>query len=217
MSHAPGLGLFLEKNRFLTAASHNQLSPSLVHVINLWGVTLSTHTRYDEEPLLNRTVQSISLALSNPERQGDAYTHRIIETIQAEYLLSQYFFYKGRVLEGNLHMITAISMVVSTRMHQIGSPSMAGLRSSLLEPPKDAVEEGERVHAFWAVLALNNCWTSIIGSTSNFDYTTNEENRVDTPWPMDMEFYAQVNDLRCIQIMRSYSSLFSGGLSAPSK
>uniref|UniRef100_A0A0W0ETK6 Zn(2)-C6 fungal-type domain-containing protein n=1 Tax=Moniliophthora roreri TaxID=221103 RepID=A0A0W0ETK6_MONRR len=193
MSHASIMGFFLEKTRFIAAVSDARLSPSLLDVVYLWGVTLSkSPVECDEEALLRKAVQSVALALANPEKRGSMYTNKLVETIQAKYLIAQYFFHKGRILEGNLHMIAAMSLVMSTKMHQINSATVPGPPGlALLEPPRDAIEEGERIHAFWGVLALNNCWTTIIGSTSNMEYTSKDGSRVDAPWPMEMEQYAQ--------------------------
>ncbi|KAJ6525004.1 hypothetical protein B0H19DRAFT_1085120 [Mycena capillaripes] len=49
--------------------------------------------------------------------------------------------------------------------------------SSSLPPPRDAIEEAERI---------NNCWTTADGSPSNISHT-GPDLRIHTPWPLDVD------------------------------
>ncbi|KAK7041656.1 hypothetical protein VNI00_009263, partial [Paramarasmius palmivorus] len=76
-----------------------------------------------------------------------------------------------------------MSLVISVGLHRIRSRDSP---MALLPPPADAVEEGERINALWAVLSLNNCWTSVEGAPSNTSGLG-----IDTPWPQEMEVYVK--------------------------
>lgn len=49
----------------------------------------------------------------------------------------------------------------------------------------DAVDEGERINAFWTVLIVNNYWVASHGSPSAMPCDV----PVDTPWPLEMSEY----------------------------
>ncbi|KAL0563296.1 hypothetical protein V5O48_018775, partial [Marasmius crinis-equi] len=85
-------------------------------------------------------------------------------------------------------MTKALSLVIAARLHTIRSAD--GTWPSCLLPPADAIEEGERINAFWTVLSMNNCWTAIDSSPSSMMYTDEPGMRIDTPWPEDTDTYA---------------------------
>ncbi|KAJ7105905.1 hypothetical protein C8R44DRAFT_806264 [Mycena epipterygia] len=58
----------------------------------------------------------------------------------------------------------------------------------------DALEEGERISAFWSVLTLNNCWAGMDGSPSNVAYGPGGL-QIDTPWPLEARHYAERQNL----------------------
>jgi len=150
---------------------------------------------------IRRALQTVSTGL-----QGN-HSQKVIQTIQAEALVAQFLFGNGRLLEGRYHVTAAVSLVLSAKLNKIaggGRMPSAGFSGSagvgrgagtvsgeILPVPRDAVEEGERIHAFWTVLWLNNLWTAIDGLPSNVAYTTDDA-RVDTPWPLEFGDYKQV-------------------------
>ncbi|KAJ6528154.1 hypothetical protein B0H19DRAFT_896155, partial [Mycena capillaripes] len=103
---------------------------------------------------------------------GTHHHNTVLHAIQAEVLLSHYFLRDTRFLEGKYHIATAVSLAISSRLHHFrsGDPNSHSERdvlrsaSSKLPLPRDASEEAEPVNAFWAVLALDNCWTTADGS-----------------------------------------------------
>lgn len=119
----------------------------------------------------------------------------IVHCVQAEVFLSQYFFVNGRTLEGKYRISNATSMVLGAGFHKIRSSDAyafqgrAGTHSVL--PPRDPVEEGERINALWQVVIMNACWTAADGSPSNIAYDV-PESRIDAPWPLDSGSYSQV-------------------------
>jgi hypothetical protein len=118
--------------------------------------------------------------------------------IQAEVLLSLYFFRAGRFLEGKYHCSAAVSMIMGTRMHKIRSmhdlqmPPYTSLGETISLPhPADAIEEGERIIGFWTVYALHNCWSSALGSPMPLPFEAHGA-QIDTPWPLDVDQYEHV-------------------------
>ncbi|KAK7436738.1 hypothetical protein VKT23_018991 [Stygiomarasmius scandens] len=133
--------------------------------------------------LLSHAVNSTSQTLSSD------HPDKVLHAIQAHVLLAQYFFLSGRKLEGRYNVTIAISLVLATRLHRIRSreevsSSTYGTNTMAtgLAPPRDAGEEAERINAFWTVLSLNSCWTTLEGTTSSLAYWEPRV-RVDTPWP----------------------------------
>ncbi|GAW02015.1 protein [Lentinula edodes] len=59
-----------------------------------------------------------------------------------------------------------------------------------LAPPRDPIEEGELINAFWTVLTLDSFWNTVHGTPSSIPYTSPSV-RIDTPWPLIMEEYAE--------------------------
>ncbi|KAJ7018680.1 hypothetical protein C8F04DRAFT_1150527 [Mycena alexandri] len=123
---------------------------------------------------------------------GLLHTHSpntILHTIQAELLLTQYFFHNSRILEGKYHASAALSISLSSGLHKIRSADVRdSVRSVIdsLSPAATALEEGERINAFWAVFAVNNCWLAADGSPADIAYAV-----VDTPWPLDIGEYSE--------------------------
>ncbi|KAJ6585533.1 hypothetical protein B0H19DRAFT_925714, partial [Mycena capillaripes] len=104
--------------------------------------------------------------------------------------LAHYLLRNMRFIEGIIrhHIYAAVSLVISWGLHRIRSATSGGsldLTFNVLAPPRDAIEECERIDAFWTVLFLNNCWTSVDGSPLNIWYT-DPNTRINTPWPLDM-------------------------------
>ncbi|KAJ6601627.1 hypothetical protein B0H10DRAFT_1887550 [Mycena sp. CBHHK59/15] len=183
MRHASQIGLFLDPQILLdlaagTAPPH-AVSPALRHAVCLWGARLT------RSPALSAHEPAfLAAALRSAAR---TLPHAVLHTAQAEVLLAAYFFRAARVLEGKYHAGAAASIVLSAGLHRMRSP-MADVGKGTLPPPAAAREEGERVNAFWAVLTLNNCWTTADGSPANISYAAHG---VDTPWPHELYEYSE--------------------------
>ncbi|KAE9397943.1 hypothetical protein BT96DRAFT_1020477 [Gymnopus androsaceus JB14] len=188
------LGFFLHEERFKNSLALNAEGErptfALLNTSYLWGMLLSSsenHTGQDRI-LVSRALQSSAHALSENHPQ------KVLQCIQSEVLLANYFYFAGRILEGNYHSTAAASLVLSGGTHKIrtSSPDASGyLNLNPLAEPRDAIEEGERINAFWTVLTLDAFWNTVHGVPSSIPYTTPMA-RVDTPWPRTMEEYTQV-------------------------
>ncbi|KAE9389598.1 hypothetical protein BT96DRAFT_834654 [Gymnopus androsaceus JB14] len=110
--------------------------------------------------------------------------------LQANILISHYFFLQGHNLEGRWHLDNAVSLILSARMHLIWSSQIqdtqfiASSSTTTFPPARTFAEEGEQINAMWTVLALSCLWLGVEGVPASIAYTT-EHGRVDTPWPLD--------------------------------
>lgn len=60
-----------------------------------------------------------------------------------------------------------------------------------LPEPRDQIEEGERINAFWVSFAQDRVWAVVLGvPTAIFD--VDGVTQIDTPWPLDMDVYERV-------------------------
>ncbi|KAJ8074019.1 hypothetical protein PM082_012309 [Marasmius tenuissimus] len=117
---------------------------------------------------------------------SSSHPQALINTIQAEILLANYFFHTNRILEGRYRLDTAVSLATSGKLYQVRN-------ANALAPPvstdaEDPVQEGERINAFWVVYSMHNLWNPPEHGPLVFD---RDGQRVDTPWPLDMLDYEQ--------------------------
>ncbi|KAF7326669.1 Fungal-trans domain-containing protein [Mycena venus] len=189
--HSSQFGFFLNVRRFkeaLLGHSGQRPAPVLLDVVHLWAIHLSGSAEFTayESNYLSRALHTAVNALS-----GVHSGNTVLYTTQAEVLLTLYFVQNTRFLEAKYHLSTAVSLVISSGLHRIrsaesyatGGHSTASRGS--MTPPRDGIEECERINAFWTVLTVNNCWTTADGSPSNISYT-DPDTRIDTPWPLDL-------------------------------
>ncbi|KAF8997582.1 hypothetical protein BDQ17DRAFT_1248425 [Cyathus striatus] len=189
-------GLFLQPSRLRAStlsgapAGHpTRPTPALLCTMYLWGVSLSQDPGLlsYEESYLNRAVQQASTALSG------SHPHKVVHALQAEVLLSYYFFSKGRFPEGKYHVTVAVSTAVSAGLTRLRSRQPVQTNGAFaLSPPSDPIEEGERIAAFWTVFNLDKYWSAALESSPNMAFTgSTPETQVDTPWPLEMTDYEQ--------------------------
>jgi len=135
---------------------------------------------------LNRALQSVSLSFCH--HASENHPQQVVQTIQAEVLLANYFICNGRLLEGRYHLAAASSLVLSCGLHKLGSETarrepIIGFGDNIAT----SVEREEAIHAMWTVLALNNIWMAVDSLPSNIAYMSDGV-KVDTPWPIDLGF-----------------------------
>lgn len=200
LPHRSQVGFFLHCPRFLQAMYvHDpevrvaQLSPTLLNAVYVWGAHFSTNEALlaNEPVFLSRAVRAISTALSHVP------PFKITHTIQAEVLLASYFFSMGRLLEGRFHCSAAVALALSCRLNKIRALPDPAVPSDLtnaaqfeLPAPADAVEEGERINAFWTTYILDKSWAVALGSASHINGSSGAQ--VDTPWPLEIDDYEHV-------------------------
>jgi hypothetical protein len=110
--------------------------------------------------------------------------HQILQNIQAEVLIAHYFLSQGRFLEAMHRINTAVSLSIGCGLHRLNGSNTSAYN---LPSPRDSVEQGERVNAFWSILTVHKCWSIILQWPSSVSDILDE--KIDLPWPLDMELY----------------------------
>ncbi|KAF7315696.1 Chromatin structure-remodeling complex protein RSC30 [Mycena indigotica] len=177
-SHASQLGFFLSGRRLLTffpPDPRRPLSTSLLNAMLLFGIHLSNiQVLKDREAVfLERALQP-----SSPVSPIQA-----IQNIQAETLLAHYFLRQGRFLESMHRINTAVSLSIGYGLHRLDGSN----NSNSLPPTRDAVEQGERIDAFWTVMMFHKIFGVIMRWPSSMSNILDEQ--IDAPWPFEMEVY----------------------------
>ncbi|KAF9227088.1 hypothetical protein BS17DRAFT_695872 [Gyrodon lividus] len=188
-----------------------QYHPCLTNAIFLWACYISRPGPLSEHQshYLSRSLEALSDALQ--------YNNRVLDVIQASCLLSVYFLSNGRVLEGSYHATAAASLAVQCGLHGVtmNRPMFdtTGVMSSFkLQPPKDAIEQGERITTFWQVFALDRSWSAVLQKPMTIPDGPEGYLSIVLPWPQDMEEYesGQIHDFYSFSTPRS---LFDGQMS----
>lgn len=224
LPHAAKFGFFLDTTRFLSAffsptTTRPRPSSVLRNTVYLWGIHLSQDPQVTshEPKFLTRALRGIHVALSSTQSQDT------LHVLQAEVLLAYYFFHNDRLIEGKFHASAAVSLAIMCELHKLSasqrrepgtSPRSLDLLSMghlgfSLPPPKDALEEGERVHAWWTTYILDKAWVVALASPSAISDDINATTRIDTPWPVDLDKYDQVHSslkvLSCECLLTDYT------------
>ncbi|KAJ7901092.1 hypothetical protein B0H14DRAFT_2670628 [Mycena olivaceomarginata] len=187
LAYSSEVGFFLNASRFRESAllrypiGHPaRPSPALLSTVYLWALRLS---KQPELIALEPVFLSRALNLAGNGLSG-LHPQKVMHTLQAETLLACYFFASGRFLEGRYHTASAVSLALSSGLHMIRS---ANIPSSVLPPSQDAIEEGERIHACWAVIILDRSWAAVLGEQAHLEY----QQQIDTPWPLEVDDYGK--------------------------
>ncbi|KAF7348788.1 Zn(2)-C6 fungal-type domain-containing protein [Mycena venus] len=188
LHNAACFGFFLDTQAFhdaVTSSNGRTLPPVLLNVLYLWGVHLSNDARITvyEPAFLAHALRSTAGSLAG------THPRTVLHSAQASVLLAYYFLRNARALEGRYHISAAVATVLSAGLHLIRGRSRPPT-AEVLPPPGDAVEEGERIGAFWSVLTLNNVFASSDGAPSNVTYGP-EGLTIDTPWPLEARDYVE--------------------------
>ncbi|KAJ6621458.1 hypothetical protein B0H10DRAFT_987588 [Mycena sp. CBHHK59/15] len=189
LPYASDWGFFLDISHFRRDAllqfpigHHLRPTPALLATVYLIGITFSDSLKVHEKTFLSRALSSLPVSLSG------LHPHKAIHALQAEILLSNYFFSSGRFLEGKYHVTAAVSLSVSSALHKIRSEySALTVGVSTLRPPANSIEEGERVDACWTTLVLDKSWAVALATHPNMQ---DSGDALDTPWPLEAEDYA---------------------------
>ena len=174
-----------------TKPPSEQHHPVLTNSIFLWACYLSRPAPLSghEHHYLSRALEALPDALQ--------HEHRVLDVIQASCLLSLYFLSNGRAVEGGYHATTAASLTIQCGLHGVmASRTMfepLGAKSSFaLDPPRDVIEQGERILTFWQVFAIDRCWSAILQKPVIIPDGSEGSLSVILPWPQDMEEYEVV-------------------------
>jgi hypothetical protein len=138
-----------------------------------------------EKTFLDLAIQHIPLDTVSTTTEP---SHRL-HIIQAEVLLSNYFFANQRTLEGGYHANSAYSLAVASGIHNMQTRNPP---ESKLPPVLDDIEEGERVNACWAIFTLDRGWAGALGFNSNITCTVGGNVVLTTPMPREIDEYGTV-------------------------
>ncbi|TFY66228.1 hypothetical protein EVG20_g4864 [Dentipellis fragilis] len=198
--HASLLGWFLNVTRFqhalsLPARNSNRPVPALVNAVYLWGTAILRQVTEGNPPVDESVF--LRLALSEVEHGlGPSPSHQVVQFIQARVLLAAYYYLVGKAFEGRHQSDAAASLVLISGFHKIRSAQLSPTFPSYVDPipltlgaPRDQVEEGERINAFWTVFALDRTWAVVFGAPTVMSDSEAFGTQIDTPWPLDMETY----------------------------
>ncbi|KAJ7242559.1 hypothetical protein B0H12DRAFT_846934 [Mycena haematopus] len=169
LSYASDWGFFLDLGNFrrdallpLPIGHHSRPSPALLAAVYLAGITLSVSPtlKMHEKTFLARALSALPSSLSS------LHPRKALHALQAEIILATYFFSAGKFVEGMYHTAAAVSLAVSSGMHEAfaETPSL---------PSAHAIdsEEVERFDACWAIITLDKAWAMALGTPSNWNDT----------------------------------------------
>ncbi|KAJ7865858.1 hypothetical protein B0H14DRAFT_3862133 [Mycena olivaceomarginata] len=197
--HASEFGFFLHWSRFLQSTLSSVLPDATIHkslallnTLYMWGAHLSSD-RQREVYFKTKALQSVAADLT---RQS------FLHTLQAEVLLSHFFFRTGHFLEARAHTATAVALALGAGLHQIRSlnhPDAPVLEITEgngqeihIRAPADAIEEGERINGFWAVYMLQKNLSVALEPPARVCGVFEAGGiQIDTPWPLEMDDYKQ--------------------------
>ncbi|KAF9264592.1 hypothetical protein L218DRAFT_998554 [Marasmius fiardii PR-910] len=204
-------GFFLDLVRFYSSAliqkppgDPSRPTSGLLRTVYLLGTHLSTALQSTEaQP--GREHSMLILALRETATDlTTTHPKRLIHTIQAETLLSYYFFRTGNIIEAKRHASSAASLVLACGFHRVHSTSSSTWGSSSstvavgpsgstpLPESRDSVEEGEKINGFWTVFTLYRNLAAAVNSSSDVCGVFDAPGlQVDAPWPLDMESYKE--------------------------
>ncbi|KAI0266969.1 hypothetical protein BC834DRAFT_871888 [Gloeopeniophorella convolvens] len=218
LQHASDLGFFLHVVRFrhsafLPPGNANRPISALMNVIYLWGIHLTGKEELaSREPLL---VSRMAAQLGNAVPATPS--HQILQVIQAKLLLANYFLQIGHFLAGRHQSDSAASLAIACGLHKIRSAQPMPAFTSFVDPidlglqePRDQVEEGERINAFWAVFCMDRCSAVTFGGPSVISDTDASGMQIDTPWPLEMETYERGQIYPNLRTSGTLRSFFTG-------
>lgn len=197
LPHRHQCGLDLHAGRLresLNRPTTERRHPVLMNAIYLWACYMSRPGSLSEHEshYLSRALAALPDAISDPSR--------VVDLIQAQCVLSIYFLSNGRLLEGSYHASSAASLALQWGLHQIGTAEVTpgGMlgeweSSFRLDPPANAIEQGERILAFWQVYNLDRCWSVALQRPAIIPDSKHPRTTITTPWPQRMEEYEAVS------------------------
>lgn len=142
---------------------------------------MKRHEKTYLDSSLQQVAQDTVSTASHPQ-------HRL-HVIQAEVLLSYYFFANKRVMDGKYHLSSAFSLCIASGIHRMATRNPP---ESTLPPATDDIEEGERVNACWAIFSLDKGWAGVLNCNPNVMCPNLGGIKMITPFPREIEEYETV-------------------------
>ncbi|KAH7334939.1 hypothetical protein B0J17DRAFT_630893 [Rhizoctonia solani] len=153
-----------------------------------------------ESALLERTKSEIEANIvSAHEYENGEYNP--LYHLQAMLILSQYYFFKSRMLEGHVYTNSTIRFAVAMGIHQLES-RMIDYYTSAVNPksgrvrrrerwwPRDPIELGEAINLLWGGVARD-----LIGGVMNGLPPSLPTEEITTVWPFPLSAFMENSDL----------------------
>ncbi|KAF8311565.1 hypothetical protein DL93DRAFT_2208478 [Clavulina sp. PMI_390] len=197
--------------RFIESVQHpdprKRPHPCLMDAIYLLACYISRDdsVRQYEAGLLSRARQGLCESLEHSDR--------LWNFVQASTLIAFYLYQNGRFIEAYHQTCQVARFAVSCGSHQISSPFMSDPKNrestaaartqapwtvtnmsvrragSMLEPPKDQIEIGERILAFWHIFLLDRCGSIMTNLPAALPDECDSFSQIETVWPRTLEEY----------------------------
>lgn len=176
LRHRIQFGLDLNMKRFLMRltlpTSHpNSIHPSLLNAMYLIACLYSPTP--EVVALQSRFFAQVRFHLPQALAQVD----RLFDYLIATCLLARHYFHQARLLEAHQTIQAAARFSLACGMHKIRTRSVEAtasdpdLASSLLGPPADTIELGERINIFWVIFVMDR----MNSLTMNLPHTFSDE------------------------------------------
>jgi len=203
MPYAADFGFFLSKQRFIAYCSrkfstntHHAPSDPLLSAVFLWGTLLSPDDRW---PIVEDSYASHSASLTASAQA--AWTSEPLHILQAEVLLTSYYFYSARFTQARKHLSTCVALVLTHQLGKIRGQLKTAADSRLyladmdnsIPSPSDSIEEGERIHAFWTVYVIDKMWAIALDRPAFIADDGSPISTIETPWPLEMGEFEKGN------------------------
>ncbi|KAF8997600.1 hypothetical protein BDQ17DRAFT_1428942 [Cyathus striatus] len=204
------LGCFMQVELFTAAAmlplplGHPyRPAQSLMYAVYLWTAYFSPEywEEGSKEILLNKALEHVNLDLSG------RHPNRTMHVLQAEILLSCYFLMNTDNVSAIIHVNSAVSIAVGTKLHLIGSRRRLEIpytSPSFIPDPAESVSDVEKVRAFWSVVVLSNI-LAVLEPSQHSTFYDAQQFVVDTPWP----FITCINRNSNVQILQESHATLS--------
>ncbi|KDQ15275.1 hypothetical protein BOTBODRAFT_65632 [Botryobasidium botryosum FD-172 SS1] len=197
-------GLEVNMTRFVARLtlppSHpNSIHPALLNAMYLLACVYTTSPDIQalEPQFLAETRQHLPTALAEVDR--------LFDYLIASVLIARYYNHRTRSLEGHLAIASAARFSVGCGLHKIRSRSYdemkVELATSLLGPPKDMIELGERINTFWGIFTIDKRTSIAMNLPSAYS-----DEEIETVWPIPMECYEMeyIQALPCTSLRSLY-------------
>ncbi|KAF7309037.1 Zn(2)-C6 fungal-type domain-containing protein [Mycena kentingensis (nom. inval.)] len=190
------LGFFLDALRFRQSAFQNgatRPAPAILATVYLWGLRMTNQPELITQHESGLLARALLLTATGLGVSGSApRSSLIMHTLQAHVLLAYYFLAIGarHATEAKYHTSAAVAMRQSMGLNLLRSANGTGASSgSPLGPSRDAIEEGERIQACWAVTTLDNLCAILTSGEATMNLRYSDACVLDTPWPLELHDY----------------------------
>jgi len=167
--------------------------------------------------LQHETILATRVASQLGSAIPTAASHQILQVIQAKILLTYYLFRIGHFPAARHEANSASSLAMACGLHKIRTaqpmPAFTSFVDQIdltLQEPRDQIEEGERINAFWAVFVVDRCLAVMFGPPLVISDMDSPGMHIDTPWPLEMETYERGQIYPNLRTSGTVRSFFSG-------